>query len=143
MGVKVPWKNETAMFYYSMLPLLARYETPPTHTISHGNPRANDFSPSTRTIHTTSSLKLFNCGMEMCCAAASYRQRGGRSVVLISKEKKVVSPECRVDVGSFLYLFLSLSFRWLSPVPFLTGAIVFLGRSDRFLGVPAIGAVHP
>jgi len=88
-----------------------------THHLSR-KLRANDFlTPSTRTIHTTSSLKLFNCGMEMCCAAASYRQKGWAvGLCLSAKGKKLFPPSAKRTLVVSLFLFsFSISTCWLSP----------------------------
>merc|ERR1712070_544117 len=131
-----------------MLPLLARYEiSTPTHTPSLMETTSERiFTPSTRTIHTTSSLKLFNCDMEMCCAAASYRQKGWAVGCAYQQKEKSCFP--RVQSGRWLFpCFFSLSqFRLAGShlLFLLTGAIMILSRSDRSLGVILRStAVHP
>jgi len=109
-----------------------------THHLSR-KLRANDFlTPSTRTIHTTSSLKLFNCGMEMCCAAASYRQKGWAvGLCLSAKGKKLFPPSAKRTLVVFLFYFSLSHFRLAGShlLFLLTGATMFLSRSDRSLGV--------
>merc|ERR1712014_230916 len=83
-------------------------------------------------------LKLFNCGME-CVAQRLHIGKGWAVGCAYQQREKVVSPECKADVGffSFLLFFFSLA---LTFCFLLMGAIMSLGRSD--LGVYlAIGAV--